>query len=93
MNELKSYRSTDLDHLSRLKALSWLSPAELNLLVSALTLTNFKRRSIILHETGLIAQAYGHNGGQDADSVGDVHVFVVTRPRNQKMDTVYCRSF
>ena len=44
-------------------------------------------------ETGLIAQAYGHNGGQDAESVGDVHVFVVTRPRNQKMDTVYCRSF
>ena len=44
-------------------------------------------------ETGLIAQAYGHNGGQNAESVGDVHVFVVTRPRNQKMDTVYCRSF
>ena len=44
-------------------------------------------------ETGLIAEAYGHNGGQDAESVGDVHVFVVTRPRNQKMDTVYCRSF
>jgi NAD(P)-dependent dehydrogenase (short-subunit alcohol dehydrogenase family) len=44
-------------------------------------------------ETGLIGQAYGHNGGQDAKSVGDVHVFVVTRPRNQKMDTVYCRSF
>src|SRR3984957_4237624 len=44
-------------------------------------------------ETGLIAQAFGHNGGQDAESVGDVHVFVVTRPRNQKMDTVYCRSF
>ena len=33
-------------------------------------------------KTGLIAQAYGHNGGQDAESVGDVHVFVVTRPRN-----------
>ena len=44
-------------------------------------------------ETGLIAQAYGHNGGQNAESVGEVHVFIVTRPRNQKMDTVYCRSF
>jgi NAD(P)-dependent dehydrogenase (short-subunit alcohol dehydrogenase family) len=44
-------------------------------------------------ETGLIAEAYGHNGGQNAESVGEVHVFVVTRPRNQKMDTVYCRSF
>jgi CRP-like cAMP-binding protein len=58
LNELKSHRSTDLDHLSRLKALSWLSPAELNLLVSALTITNFKRRSVILHETRLIAQAH-----------------------------------
>jgi NAD(P)-dependent dehydrogenase (short-subunit alcohol dehydrogenase family) len=44
-------------------------------------------------ETGLIGKAFGHNGGQDVESVGDVHVFVVTRPRNQKMDTVYCRSF
>ena len=58
MNELKSHRSADLDHLSRLKALSWLSPAELTLLASTLTLTNFKRQSIILHETGLIPQAH-----------------------------------
>jgi CRP-like cAMP-binding protein len=58
LNEPKSQRSTDLDHLSRLKALSWLSPAELTSLVSALTLTNFKRGSVILHETGLTAQAH-----------------------------------
>jgi CRP/FNR family cyclic AMP-dependent transcriptional regulator len=57
LNELKSQRSTDLDHLSRLKALSWLSPAELNVLVSALAVTNFKRRSVILHETGLASEA------------------------------------
>jgi len=44
-------------------------------------------------EMGLIAEAYGRNGGQQASAVGDVHVFIVTRPRNQKMDTVYCRSF
>lgn len=43
--------------------------------------------------TGLIAQAYGRNGGQDIAAIGDVHVFIVTRPRTQKMDTVYCRSF
>jgi NAD(P)-dependent dehydrogenase (short-subunit alcohol dehydrogenase family) len=44
-------------------------------------------------ESGLITQAYGRHGGQEASAVGDVHVFIVTRPRNQKMDTVYCRSF
>jgi NAD(P)-dependent dehydrogenase (short-subunit alcohol dehydrogenase family) len=42
---------------------------------------------------GLMSQAYGHNGGQDVQAVGDVHLFIVTRPRTQKMDTVYCRSF
>ena len=44
-------------------------------------------------ESGLIAQAYGRHGGQEVSAIGDVHVFIVTRPRNQKMDTVYCRSF
>ena len=42
---------------------------------------------------GLMSQAYGRKGGQDPSAVGDVHVFIVTRPRTQKMDTVYCRSF
>ena len=44
-------------------------------------------------ESGLISEAYGRHGGQDAAAVGDVHVFIVTRPRNQRMDIVYCRSF
>ncbi|MGO8825204.1 MAG: SDR family oxidoreductase [Acidimicrobiales bacterium] len=44
-------------------------------------------------KTGLMSQAYGRNGGQEVAAVGDVHVFIVTRPRTQKMDTVYCRSF
>ena len=44
-------------------------------------------------KTGLMSQAFGHKGGQEVGAVGDVHVFVVTRPRTQKMDTVYCRSF
>jgi NAD(P)-dependent dehydrogenase (short-subunit alcohol dehydrogenase family) len=44
-------------------------------------------------KNGLMSQAFGRNGGQDAAAGGDVHVFIVTRPRTQKMDTVYCRSF
>jgi NAD(P)-dependent dehydrogenase (short-subunit alcohol dehydrogenase family) len=44
-------------------------------------------------KSGLMSQAYGRNGGQEPAAVGDVHVFIVTRPRTQKMDTVYCRSF
>jgi NAD(P)-dependent dehydrogenase (short-subunit alcohol dehydrogenase family) len=44
-------------------------------------------------KTGLMSQAFGRHGGQDVAAIGDVHVFIVTRPRTQKMDTVYCRSF
>ena len=44
-------------------------------------------------KAGLMSQAFGRKGGQDPAAVGDVHVFIVTRPRTQKMDTVYCRSF
>jgi len=44
-------------------------------------------------ERGLLAQVLGRHGGQDVDAIGDVHVFIVTRPRTQKLDTVYCRSF
>jgi NAD(P)-dependent dehydrogenase (short-subunit alcohol dehydrogenase family) len=44
-------------------------------------------------KSGLIGQAFGRNGGQEVQAIGDVHLFIVTRPRTQKMDTVYCRSF
>jgi NAD(P)-dependent dehydrogenase (short-subunit alcohol dehydrogenase family) len=44
-------------------------------------------------KTGLMSQAFGRNGGQEVRAIGDVHVFIVTRPRTQKLDTVYCRSF
>lgn len=44
-------------------------------------------------ERGLLSEVYGRHGGQDVDAIGDVHVFIVTRPRTQKLDTVYCRSF
>jgi NAD(P)-dependent dehydrogenase (short-subunit alcohol dehydrogenase family) len=44
-------------------------------------------------ERGLLAQVLGRHGGQDVDAVGDVLVFIVTRPRTQKLDMVHCRSF
>src|SRR5262245_39128037 len=42
---------------------------------------------------GYLDRVGGHAGGQNVDDIGDVHVFIVTRPRTQKLDTVYCRSF
>jgi NAD(P)-dependent dehydrogenase (short-subunit alcohol dehydrogenase family) len=44
-------------------------------------------------ERGLLGEVHGRHGGQDVDAIGDVHVFIVTRPRSQKLDTVWCRSF
>jgi NAD(P)-dependent dehydrogenase (short-subunit alcohol dehydrogenase family) len=44
-------------------------------------------------ERGLLAQVLGRHGGQSVETVGDVHVFIVTRPRTQRLDTVHCRSF
>ncbi|HUC06165.1 MAG TPA: SDR family oxidoreductase [Acidimicrobiales bacterium] len=44
-------------------------------------------------ERGLLSQAFGRYGGQDVDAVGEVHVFIVTRPRTQKLDTIHVRSF
>lgn len=44
-------------------------------------------------ERGLLHTVYGRHGGQEADAIGDVHLFIVTRPRSQKLDKVHCRSF
>jgi NAD(P)-dependent dehydrogenase (short-subunit alcohol dehydrogenase family) len=44
-------------------------------------------------ELGLLSEVRGKLGGQDVDAIADVHLFIVTRPRSQKLDTVYCRSF
>lgn len=41
---------------------------------------------------GLLAATRGRHGGQDVDDIGDVHVFIVTRPRTQRLDVVHCRS-
>jgi hypothetical protein len=58
LNERNSSRESDLDRLSRLKALSWLSPSELTLLVGALVLANYKRHSVILREVALAQDAH-----------------------------------
>ena len=58
MNERNTSRETDLDRLTRLKALSWLSPSELALLVSALALANYKRHAVILRDVGLAQDAH-----------------------------------
>lgn len=58
MNETKNFRDTDLDRLSRLKALSWLSTSELTLLVGALAVANFGRNEVIFKEATLAAEAH-----------------------------------
>lgn len=44
-------------------------------------------------ELGLMQHAQGHLGGQDVAAVADVHLYIVTRPRTQKLDRVHVRSF
>src|ERR1700722_9288033 len=58
LNEKKTARETDLDRLGRLKALSWLSPSELKLLVSALSVSNYKRHALILRDAVLARDAH-----------------------------------
>ena len=58
MNEINTSRESDLDRLSRLKALSWLSPPELALLVSALVLANYKRHAVIMREAAMAQDAH-----------------------------------
>ena len=58
MNERNTSRETDLDRLSRLKALSWLTQSELHLLAGALALANYKRHSVILREAALAQDAH-----------------------------------
>ena len=45
-------------------------------------------------ERGYMAKAQGRAGsaGQSVEDVADVHVYVVTRPRGQKLDIVHVRS-
>ena len=58
MNETRNPPNSDLDKLTRLKALSWLSVSELGLLAGMLALANFKRPQIIFREAALAADAH-----------------------------------
>ena len=46
-------------------------------------------------ERGYLAKVQGRAGstGQSVDDIADVHVYVVTRPRGQKLDTIHVRSY
>jgi NAD(P)-dependent dehydrogenase (short-subunit alcohol dehydrogenase family) len=44
-------------------------------------------------ERGLLADVLGLHGGQLVEEIGDVHIFIVTRPRSQKLETIHCQSF
>ena len=58
MNGTRNQSDNDLDRLSRLKPLSWLSASELRLLAGALALANFKRPQVILREAALASDAH-----------------------------------
>lgn len=44
-------------------------------------------------ERGLLTETLGRHSGQSVDDIGNVHVFIVTRPRAQRLDTIHVRSF
>jgi NAD(P)-dependent dehydrogenase (short-subunit alcohol dehydrogenase family) len=46
-------------------------------------------------ERGYLAKTLGRTGstGQSTDDVADVHLYVVTRPRGQRLDTIHVRSY
>jgi NADP-dependent 3-hydroxy acid dehydrogenase YdfG len=44
-------------------------------------------------ERGLMQNSQGRLGGQEVSAVADVHLYIVTRPRTQKIDHIHVRSF
>jgi NAD(P)-dependent dehydrogenase (short-subunit alcohol dehydrogenase family) len=46
-----------------------------------------------LQAEGTIQRVMGKHGGQTVESVAEVHLFIVTRPRGQKLDVVRVRSY
>jgi NAD(P)-dependent dehydrogenase (short-subunit alcohol dehydrogenase family) len=44
-------------------------------------------------EDGILRRISGNHGSQQVDQVADVHLFVVTRPRGQKLDVLRVRSY
>ena len=58
MTRQKHTRDCDLDALSRIKSLAWLSAAELSALAEALEVGNFGRHEVICGESGLASEAH-----------------------------------
>ena len=56
---------------------------------------NAGRAFTLWTERGYLAKVQGRTGsaGQSVDDIADVHVYVVTRPRGQKLDTIHVRSY
>ena len=54
----RSPTDTDLDNLSRLKGLSWLSVSELRVLAETLAFANFRRSQVIFREGNLASEAH-----------------------------------
>jgi NAD(P)-dependent dehydrogenase (short-subunit alcohol dehydrogenase family) len=46
-----------------------------------------------LEKEGTLRRTMGIHGGQNVDHVAEVHLFVVTRPRGQKLDVIRPRSY
>jgi NAD(P)-dependent dehydrogenase (short-subunit alcohol dehydrogenase family) len=46
-----------------------------------------------LQAEGTIQRVMGKHGGQKVDHVAEVHLFIVTRPRGQKLDVIRVRSY
>jgi len=44
-------------------------------------------------QDGIMRRIAGRYGGQSVDSVAELHVFICTRPRGQKLDVVRSRSY
>lgn len=45
------------------------------------------------NQEGLLQKIGGLHGGQDVAHVADVHLFIVTRPRGQKLEVLRCRAY
>ena len=58
MNETRNSPDSDLDKLSRLKALSWLSTSEIGLLAGSLVLVDYRRSQVIRREDPLVSKAH-----------------------------------
>ena len=51
-----------------------------------------EKASELWERQGYFARVMGTKGGQPVEAVADIHVFVVTRPRGQKLDKIHVRS-